>query len=118
MIQPAVNNLENEVVKYLMVGARCDVAYRNGSHAKNTFVIKEALLDSVIIRLFYQNNGTMIKEWSINLAAVSPVGGTFEWEILPTDLPTELKALNYWWEAYEGTTKEYLTYGTFSLNIG
>lgn len=114
MVSPVTNQLSNEVVNFIMTGARCDVVYKKGSLATSYFDVEGVALLGVTIRLFYQQNGTLIKEWIVDLSTASPVGGTFPFEIQPGDLPADLKPLDYFWEAYD-ETNEFLCYGTFTL---
>jgi len=114
MTPTILNQLSNEVVNFIMTGARCDVVYKKGSKALAYFDVEGVALLGVTIKLFYQQNGTLIKEWIVDLSSMSPVGGTFPFAIEPTDLPADLKALDYWWEAYDETL-EFLAYGNFAL---
>jgi hypothetical protein len=104
--------LVNQNVFEMVTGARYDVSYRKNTNAETTFNVVGIAVTAVKVRLYYQANGTLIKEWDTEVPS-SPVGGLFTWVIAPAEL-AELKPLNYFWEAVDDET-ELLAYGNFKL---
>jgi hypothetical protein len=104
--------LNNEVVNFLVSGARADIAYYSNTKVSSTFVLDSVTLLSVTVNVYYQRKGDLIKSYFIDLADISPVGGTFLWTIEKGDL--DLKPMNYYWEAIDDQD-ECIAYGNFEV---
>lgn len=104
--------IQNEVIVYVSQGARLDIVhYRNTKTIRTIELINSPpkLLTSVVISVYNQKHGTLVKSWTVTQTALP----YFDWTILETDLTTE-KPLNYWVDAVD-QDKELLFYGNFEM---
>jgi hypothetical protein len=104
--------IQNEIVNYLSKGARYDVTHYRGTKADRLITVTDtpvASMTQVVIKVYNQKHGTLIKTWTINQTA----SDQFTWTILATDLATELP-LNYWVDAVD-QDGELIYYGAFEL---
>jgi len=105
--------IQNEVVNYLNSGARVDFFYVKGTALESVIEMIDSPLPAITdikIKVLYQNEGDVIKEYTINQAP----SNQFTWSIAVADFANN-KALNYWVEAVD-QDDHLLFYGSFTIN--